>query len=123
MKEKLCATLKKWLLFFLNPRLLLCLLLGWMLTNGWSYLFAAFGSGWVRAVGLAWLAFLWFPFTPEKIVTVALAILFLRLLFPHDEKTLAVLREEYARARRAIGRRKKGGGDTPSAEDTEDRTP
>lgn len=47
--------------------------------------------GWMMAVSGAYLAFLWLPISPEKIVTVAIAIGLLRLLFPKDEKTLAVL--------------------------------
>lgn len=39
------------------------------------------------------MAFLWFPFTPEKIVTVIIAMFLLRWLFPNDEKTLKKLRE------------------------------
>lgn len=92
--------------FFLNPRLLLCLGIGWMITNGWCYLFLffglRFGRAWMIAVGGAYAAFLWFPFTPEKIATVAIAILLLRLLFPQDQATLAVLREEGRRAREAF---------------------
>ena len=96
--------------FLLNPRLLLCLGIGWMITNGWSYLFLAFGIRfeipWMIAVASAYLAFLWFPFTPEKIVTVAIAVFLLRWWFPHDEKTLGVLRQLALRARQK--KRKKG---------------
>ena len=44
------------------------------------------------AVSTAYMAFLWFPFTPEKIFTLVIAIALLRLLFPHDRKTLKRLR-------------------------------
>lgn len=91
MKEKL----KKILWFFANPRLLLCLGIAWMITNGWSYIFVAVGTalgiGWMAAVGGAYLTFLWVPFTPEKILTVIIAIFLLRKLFPGDEKTLKIL--------------------------------
>ena len=91
MKEKL----KKILWFFANPRLLLCLGIAWMITNGWSYIFVAVGTalgiGWLAAVGGAYLTFLWVPFTPEKILTVIIAIFLLRKLFPRDEKTLKIL--------------------------------
>lgn len=79
-----------------NPRFLLCFCLGWMITNGWAYILLAFGVfldiGWMTAVGGTYLTFLWFPFTPEKIVTVTIAIFLLKRLFPGDEKTLARLR-------------------------------
>ena len=91
MKEKL----KKFLQFITNPRLLLCFGLAWIITNGWSYVFFTvgtyFGIEWMAAVGGAYLAFLWLPISPEKIVTVAISIVLLRFLFPNDQKTLAVL--------------------------------
>lgn len=92
MKEKL----KKVILFILNPRLLLCLGIGWMITNGWSYVALGLGSfyniEWLTAIATAYLAFLWVPMTPEKVVTVVIAIWLLRLLFPRDEKTLKILK-------------------------------
>jgi hypothetical protein len=82
--------------FLLNPRLLLCVGLGWLITNGWAYILLALGTalrvGWMIAVSTAYMAFLWFPFTPEKIFTLVIAIALLRLLFPHDRKTLKRLR-------------------------------
>ncbi len=100
MKNKL----QKLLSFLLNPRLLLCLGMAWLITNGWSYLFVILGGyyriGWMVAVGSGYLAFLWLPFTPEKLVTIALAILFLRLFFPKDEKTLAALRAAFPKRKR-----------------------
>ena len=96
-KEKLSDILKKTLRFILNPRLLLCLGIAWFITNGWSYVMLALGtwlkSGWMIGIASSYLAALWAPFTPEKIVTVIIAIWLLKLLFPKDEKTLAVLYE------------------------------
>lgn len=91
MKEKI----KKILWFFANPKLLLCLGIAWMITNGWSYIFVAVGTalgiGWMAAVGGAYLTFLWIPMTPEKILTVIIAIFLLKKLFPNDQKTLKIL--------------------------------
>ena len=57
MKEKL----KKILWFVLNPRLLLCVAVAWLITNGWSYILFAVGSyleiGWMTAVAGAYLAY------------------------------------------------------------------
>jgi len=39
------------------------------------------------------------PFLPEKIITVGIAIVLLRLLFPKDEKTVRVLRDMHSRAK------------------------
>ncbi len=107
MKQKL----KTILLFLTNPRLLLCIALAWVVTNGWSYILLGIGTfweiEWMIAVSGAYLAFLWLPISPEKIVTIALAILLLRLLFPKDEKTLAVLRDLHNKARAAIKRKRK----------------
>lgn len=102
-KEKIISWLKKLLQLLFNPRLLLCLFIAWMITNGWSYVLLAFGIffriTWMQAVSGAYLSLLWIPFTPEKILTVAIAIFLLRVLFPKDEKTLGVLREMFERER------------------------
>ncbi len=111
--EKMKELLKKVIAFLLNPRLLICVGIAWMITNGWCYVILAvgtvFGIQWMLAVGGAYFAFLWLPISPEKIVTFAIAIALLRWLFPNDEKTLAVLKDLYAKAKDAIKRKKKDG--------------
>ena len=106
MKE----TIKKLWLFISNPRLLICILIAWFITNGWSYLFFALGNyleiKWMASVGTAWLTFLWLPISPEKIFTVAIAMLLLKLFFPNDEKTLAVLKKLYKRLNDAWNNKK-----------------
>jgi len=91
MKQKI----KRIIEFLLNPRFLLCFGIAWLITNGWSYIMFGFGTyygiGWMIAVAGGYLTFLWLPVSPEKIVTVAIAIALLKLIFPRDEKTLAVL--------------------------------
>ena len=47
---------------------------------------------WMQTVAGAYLAILWIPATPEKILTVIIAIFLLKKLFPKDEKTLGILR-------------------------------
>lgn len=54
------------------------------------------------AAGSSWAVILWFPFSPEKVVTLLIAVFLLRLLFPRDEKTLRVLREEQDAVRRKM---------------------
>ena len=104
--KKLLHVVRRVLVFFLNPRLLLCFGLAWMMTNGWAYLFLAVGAvlsiPWMAAIGGAYAALLWLPFTPEKIITIPLAILLLRLLFPRDKATLAVLEAEYHALKTAL---------------------
>ncbi|MBQ1946266.1 MAG: hypothetical protein II343_04980 [Clostridia bacterium] len=106
MKERL----KKIAQFLLNPRLVICVAIAWMITNGWSYVLFALGTffhiQWMTVVAGAYLAFLWIPFTPEKIFTFAIAIALLRWLFPQDQKTLAVLRRWYEKAKNAVRRKR-----------------
>ena len=52
------------------------------------------------------MAFLWFPFTPEKLITMVIAIALLRFLFPNDQKTLAILRKLHEKAKLAVKNRK-----------------
>lgn len=95
MKD-LKSKIKKWLKiiveFCLNPRLLLCFGIGWMITNGWAYIATSLGLwlniDWLWGIGAAYLTALWIPFTPEKIITVIIAIFLLKRLFPNDKKTL-----------------------------------
>ncbi len=83
--------------FILNPHLILCFGMAWMITNGWAYLGVAAGTAfrceWLTALSSTYLAFLWFPFTAEKIVTIAIAVWLLKKMFPYDEKTLKVLED------------------------------
>lgn len=111
MKEKIIDKLKKIVKFILNPRFLLCFGLAWMITNGWCYIFIGVGSyydiGWMFYIGTTYLAFLWLPITPEKIITIPLAIAFLKVLFPKDQQTLAVLQQMYQKAKDALKSKKK----------------
>ncbi len=98
--------------FLLNPRFLICFGIAWMITNGWSYVMLGMGFlfdiPWMLAVSGAYLAFLWLPISPEKIVTVAIAMVLLRWLFPQDEKTLGILKKLYADLKlKTIARKKK----------------
>lgn len=96
MRKFLSELLLKAVKFILNPRLLLCFGIAWMITNGWSYIMLAVGTwlgiGWMIAVASAYLTILWLP-SPEKILTCAIAIVLLRLLFPRDKHTLGVLQD------------------------------
>ena len=62
--------------------------------------------GWMQAVAGAYLAFLWIPISPEKIVTFAIALWLMRLLFPNDERTLAVAVHMCEKAKGAIKKRR-----------------
>ena len=120
--EKLKQNVRKAVQFIANPRLILCFMIGWMITNGWSYIVFGlgtyFGIEWMIALGGAYMALLWLPFTPEKIITCAIAIALLRWLFPGDTKTLAVLRGWYEKAREAVHARRERKAAEKAAEDS-----
>lgn len=95
LKTKLKRWLRSALEFCFNPRMLLCFGMGWMITNGWAYIAAGLGLwldiDWLFGIGIGYLTALWIPFTPEKIITVIIAIFLLKKLFPNDKKTLEKL--------------------------------
>lgn len=101
LKDKIKAFLKAAIQFIANPRLLLCFGIAWLITNGWSYIMLGIGTyygiEWMIAVAGGYLTFLWLPISPEKILTVLIAMGLLKLIFPKDEKTLGVLRGIYAK--------------------------
>lgn len=92
-KRSLWQRIKRLLILLLNWRFLICFGLAWMITNGWSYVLFALGtvtgSTWMLAVSGAYLAFLWLPISPEKIVTCAIALILVRFLFPKHQKALS----------------------------------
>ncbi len=95
--------LKKAFYLVANPRFLLCFGIAWFITNGWSYLMMGLGTvfqiHWMIAVSGAYIAFLWIPMTPEKIITIAISILLMKKIFPDDKKTLGLLHELHERAK------------------------
>lgn len=107
MKRKI----KKIVAFILNPRLILSFGTAWFITNGWSYVMLGvgtfFGINWMTAAAAGYLTFLWLPISPEKIVTFAIAIGLLRLFFPNDTATLAVLKRGSEHVMEKIRERKK----------------
>ena len=111
LKKRILQTLKKWLLVILNPKLFLCLFIAWMITNGWSYVFTVLGTAldiaWMTVAGTAYMSLLWVPFTPEKIITVIIALFLMRLMFPNDKKTIAVLKNELHNLKTAYKRHRR----------------
>lgn len=107
MKEKL----KKLLQFIFNPRFILSFGIAWMITNGWSYVLFGLGSYFqntlMLAISGAYLSFLWLPVSPEKLATLAIAIVILKKLFPNDEKTLLVLKNLRQKTHSLIDRKRK----------------
>jgi len=70
--------------------MLISFLLAWIITNGWAY--AMLGVGiwlditWAKAVSGTYLGILWLPFTPEKLITVPLALFIQKVLFRRKAK-------------------------------------
>jgi len=112
MKDKIKRFFIKSLQFLLNPRFLLCFGIGWIITNGWSYIMLGFGIftdiSWMVAVASTYLAILWLPISPEKIITFAIAIGLMKLLFPRDEKTLGMLKKGYEKAKKLLKKKTQG---------------
>ena len=105
-----------WIKLILNWRFLVCFGIGWMITNGWSYLLLFVGFlasiDWMKAVSLGYLAILWIPFSPEKVVTVSIALFLVRRLFPkHNRELEAQIMEAVPPKSRKKPRRKKDSGE------------
>ena len=117
MKEKF----KKIILFILNPRLLFCFVVAWFITNGWSYCLFFIGTYYqipvLITISSAYLAFLWLPISPEKLLTCTIAIFLLRWLFPNDKNSLGVLRDLLEKTKNAIKSKKKRNSNSGKQED------
>lgn len=63
---------------FLHWQFLISFGIAWMITNGWCYIFIVLGIIFnleiLLAVGLGYATFLYLPCTPEKLVTIPIAI-------------------------------------------------
>lgn len=105
-KDKMIDISKKALKFIFNPHFLLSFGLAWMITNGWAYIvlilgliFSNFAMTYLAG---GYLTFIWLFVVSEKIITIPLAIIILKLLFPKDIYTLAVLNKLYEAAKEKI---------------------
>jgi len=82
--------LKIYLLPFLNLKFLLSFGIAWMITNGWAYvclgLSIIFKIHWLQVVSSTYIAFLYLPFTAEKLITIPMAIFIQTKIFPNDIK-------------------------------------
>lgn len=115
MKKKLLKLLKTLKYFFVNPHLVICFAIAWIITNGWAYaslvLGTRFGIKWLTVVAGAYIAVLYSPLCAEGILTFIIAIGLMKLLFPKDEKTLRLIRVYFRRYKtrflRSLRNRKK----------------
>lgn len=89
MKKFIKKVLQKtwaWTKPYLTVKMIPCLLLSWMITNGWAYIFIIvgpiIGANWMTISGTAWMVILWSPLAAEKFfVTLPLAGVFYRLIY------------------------------------------
>ena len=76
--------------FITDWRTFVSFMIAWMFTNGWAYIFLIIGPKmgwtWMTIMGGTWMAFLWAPFTPEKVVTIPLTIYLKGKLFPKNKE-------------------------------------
>lgn len=115
MKKKLLKLLKTLKNLFVNPHLVICFAIAWIITNGWAYaslvLGTRFGIKWLTVVAGAYIAVLYSPLCAEGILTFIIAIGLMKLLFPKDEKTLRLIRVYFRRYKtrflRSLRNRKK----------------
>ena len=87
---------------FTSWRFLISFGFAWLLTNGWAYYLAFTPDGipvWLRAFAASYLAFIYLPTTPEKLITTPIAIWLHIKVFAKDEKTHQQLQLMYSQAK------------------------
>ena len=89
---------------FLDWKFLVSYLIPFSLVNGWAwvgtFLLPIIGSNWFTIAASTWLAILWMPWTPEKLVTIPMAIWIHHLLFKNDKKTKIKMQKMYDEAKK-----------------------
>lgn len=102
---------KRIIKFFLNWRFALSFGIAWLITNGWAYI--ALGIGiwldikWLVGVAGSYTAILYLPFTAEKLVTIPLAILICKIIFPKQKQVRDELNNLLQEEKSKLKRRKK----------------
>lgn len=89
---------------FCNIKFCISFFLAWMITNGWSYIALALGTyfkiKWLITIAGSYQAFLWMPWTPEKLITIPIAIGIHKILFKKDFNNLHNLIKMYEREKK-----------------------
>lgn len=94
----------------LNWRFLVCFGIAWMITNGWSYILLGIGYfweiEWMIWIAGGYLALIWFPLSPEKFITVAIAAFLAHKLFPaHTGALVAEIKMLVGKGKKSLLRR------------------
>ena len=83
-----------------------------MITNGWAYILLGLGIlfkwTWAEAVGSGYLAILWMPWTPEKLITIPIAIFLIHLIFPQDKAIARYLKIKLYKLKQKLKKKNKG---------------
>lgn len=81
-----------------NKHFFICFGLAWMITNGWAYicLYIAIkiNCDWLFSLSSGYLAFIWLPCTPEKLITIPICAFLLKIFYPNDLKALKLLNKK-----------------------------
>lgn len=84
MKEKLIKIKNLIIKYLKDPKLFISFLIAWIITNGWAYIMLGFGIflkiKWMQVVATSYLAILWLPCTPEKLITIPLSVFIYKML-------------------------------------------
>lgn len=85
LKNKIKKIIKDVCNFIADWRMAISFIIAWLITNGWGYVFIWLGAflkiKWMSAVGASYVGILWLPCTPEKLITIPLAVFIKKLLF------------------------------------------
>lgn len=89
---------------FFDWKFLISFGIPWFLVNGWAYvgvaLISVMGMNWFTTTSSTWLAILWLPFTPEKLITIPIALWLHTRIFKKDKKTKAKIEAMNAEAKK-----------------------
>ena len=100
--KRFISWLWKYLKPFTNWRFVISFGLAWIITNGMWYAFAFISMrlpDWLIWFSRSYIAFLYIPTTPEKLITIPLAIFVHWLMIRKDIETRKQLDDMYAQAK------------------------
>lgn len=95
--KKLMTRFKVWAKPYMKPSMFVSFGIAWLITNGWAYVFIAIGNSTLRTIGVSYVAFLWLPCTPEKLITIPMAVFIEKHILKYGHlkrKGVSVYREE-----------------------------
>ena len=107
---------------FLKLKFIISYLIPFAIVNGWAWvgssLFAIGWVNWFTVAAVTWLGILWLPWTPEKLITIPVAIWIHTRLFRNDTATRIQLDalhaeaiKDWSRIKSWIKRNKRSGED------------